>query len=155
VRLVQVNKSDDPSHGQPFISEMKGDVESFMKDLLSIADDGLSILENIKLIMNTLDDLLHLRIPMVFLKEFRDVTDPASVSFQSVVETEAKMNRFHGGKIFPDAYDVNIETCDSHPIRKDFGFPASGPLRSKLSFWVSYDFEIGLGTETIIKSGLQ
>jgi hypothetical protein len=150
VRMVQVNKIAGQTPSHPLIRETQNGIEEFMKEIISIADDGLSKLENFKLIMNTLDDLMHLNIPMIFLKEFRDVTHPSGVSFQSIVEAQAKMNRFHGGKVFHDAYDVDIAVCDSHPIRKDFGFPATGPLRSKLSFWVSYDFEIGLGTETMI-----
>ncbi len=149
VRLVQVNKVEGESVAHVLASDTWSSIEEFVKEIVTIADDGLNLLGNAKLMMDSLEDLLHLRIPMVFLKEFRDVTDPAHAQFQAVVETEAKSNAFHGGKVFAEAYDVNIEICDSHPIRSDLGFAASGALCSNLSFWVSYDFEIGNGTQIV------
>ncbi len=88
---------------------------------------------------------------MIFLKEFRDVTHPEQACFQSIVETEARMKKYHKGKILKDAFEIDIELCDSHPIRADLGLPAEGSLKSKYSFWVNYDFEIGKGTQTIIQ----
>jgi hypothetical protein len=150
IRLVQVNQvAGAPAH-KSFAADGFDNIEAFVKSLLTVADDGLSFLENIKLILDSLDDLVHLRIPFVFLKEFRDVADPSKACFQAIVEAEAKMNKFHSAKVLENAYDINIEICDSHPIRTDLGLSESGPLRSKISFWVSYDFEIGLGTQTNI-----
>jgi len=150
VRLVQVKKVP----GEPPIKVIGGDVlegiKVLMKEVVDVMDDGLSMLGNAKLIMDSMDDLLHLRIPMIFLKEFRDVAQPELACFQAIVETEARMKKFHKGKILTDAYEIDIEICDSHPIREDLGLPATGSLKSKYSFWVNYDFEIGKGTQTII-----
>lgn len=150
VRLVEVKKVPGQSAAHTIIDDTWNSIEDFFKEIITIADDGLSFLGNAKLIADSLEDLFQMQIPMVFLKEFRDVTDPSQASFQAIVETQAKSNKFHGGKILMDAYDINIELCDSHPIRADLGLAPSGPIRSKLSFWVSYDFEIGIGTQTVI-----
>jgi hypothetical protein len=150
VRLVEVKKVP----GEPPVKVIGGDVlegiKELMKEVVSVMDDGLSMLGNAKLLMDSTDDLLHLRIPMIFLKEFRDVSNPKLASFQAIVETEAKMKKFHKGKILTDAYQIDIDICDSHPIREDLGLPLSGSLKSKYSFWVNYDFEIGKGTQTEI-----
>lgn len=151
IRLVQVNKVAGAPEHKSDETESHDSIEAFVKSILKVADEGLSFLGNLKLILDSLDDLLHLRIPFVFLKEFRDVADPSKACFQAIVEAEAKMIKFHSAKVLPNAYDINIEICDSHPIRADLGLPESGPLPSKISFWVSYDFEIGLGTQTIIQ----
>ena len=151
IRLVQVNKVPGKSPVKVIAGDAWKGIEELMKEVITVLDDGLSMLGNAKLILDSLDDLKHLRIPMIFLKEFRDVSDPKFASFQAIVETEAKMKKYHKGKIFEDAYDIDIELCDSHPIRQDLGLKPSGTLRSNYSFWVSYDFEIGLGTQTVIK----
>ena len=54
-------------------------------------------------------------------------------------------SRLHEARILGSNYDVIIEQCDSHPICADFGMPATGALRSKLNFYVNFDFQIGLG----------
>ncbi len=150
VRLVQVKKVP----GEPPYKVIGGDlmegIKELMQEVVRVMGDGLSMLENAKLMMDSMDDLLHLRIPMIFLKEFRDVTHPTLACFQSIVETQAKMKKFHKGKILADAYEIDIEICDSHPIRTDLGLASSGTLKSKYSFWVNYDFEIGMGTQTIV-----
>ena len=153
IRLVQVNEVNEAPPHQSFATDAWESIEEFIKSLLRVADDGLSLLQNLKLLFDSMDDLLHLRIPMVFLKEFRDVADPAKACFQAMVEANAQMNKFHSAKVLTNAYDINIELCDSHPIRADLGLAASGPLRSKISFWVNYDFEIGLGTQTMMQGG--
>jgi hypothetical protein len=149
IRLVRVNKVEGTPEHQSFGTTIWGSMKEFVKSLLTVAHDGLSLLGNMKLIFDTMEDLVHLRIPMVFLKQFRDVTDPATACFQEITEAQASMTKFHSARILKDAYDINIEICDSHPIRTDLGLAASGPLRSKISFWVNYDFEIGLGTQTV------
>jgi hypothetical protein len=148
VRLVQINQVPGVPDHKDFGAHAWPDIQAFIRSLLHVADDGLSLFQNLKLVFDSLEDLVHLRIPMVFLKEFRDVTNPAQACFQAIVEANAQMKKFHSARILPAAYDINIELCDSHPIRADLGLAASGPLRSKISFWVNYDFEIGLGTQT-------
>jgi hypothetical protein len=86
----------------------------------------------------------------VFLKEIRDVAEPDYAAFQAIVEVSAIGTNFHGGAIYSDAYDINIEICDSHPIRTELGLAATGPIRSKLSFVIEFDFQIGMGTQTIV-----
>lgn len=125
------------------------DLESLAKEIIYLIDDGLSFLGNLKLMADSLDDLMHLRIPMVFLKEFRDVTAPTNTSFQAIVETMPFAKGVYDIKIYSNVFDVNIFPCDSHPIIADLGLSA-GQIQSKISFYINFDFEIGLGTQTVV-----
>ena len=71
---------------------------------------------------------------------------PRQAAYQAIVETTPFSSRVHQGRFLDSNYDVIIEECDSHPICADFGMPTTGALRAKISFYVKFDFEIGLGT---------
>jgi Acetoacetate decarboxylase (ADC) len=92
------------------------------------------------------DDLVHGRLPMVFLKQFRDGVDPTRACFQSIQEVDSRLTKFHDARILHDGYRIEIDDVASHPVRRDLGLPA-GSLESELSFWASFDFAIGSCTE--------
>jgi len=147
-KLVEVKEtSENVTHT---ISGAYGDIESIVKEIVLLMGDDLSFLGNAKLILDSLDDLLHLRIPMVFLKQFRDVITPTNAAFQSIVETKPFAKKFYSAQIYSNIFDVNIFPCDSHPIINELGLSTQGQLKSKISFYINFDFEIGTGTETLI-----
>ncbi len=148
-RLVEVKQTTDKS--KHTISGSVNDLEDLAREIVCILDDGLSLLGNAKLMLDSLDDLLHLRIPMVFLKEFRDVVSPANTAFQSIVETMPFARNVYGVRIYDNIFDINIMPCDSHPIGSELGLSTANPLRSSVSFWINFDFEIGNGTQTTAK----
>jgi hypothetical protein len=125
------------------------DVEGLVKEIMHIMDDGLSLLGNAKLALDGLDDLFNLYIPLVFLKEFRDVVTPTNTCFQAVVETLPKAEKVYGAKLYSNDFNINIKLCDSHPIVSDLGLSTTNPITPSLSFWVNFDFIIGTGTQTI------
>lgn len=116
-----------------------------VEEIVKFLDDELDLFQDIRLLIRSMDDLLHLRIPMLFLKQIRDVVQPLKAACQAIVETTAFSSRLHEARILGSNYDIIIEQCDSHPICADFGMPATGALRSKLNFYVNFDFQIGLG----------
>ena len=101
----------------------------------------LNLFEDIRLFIRSMDDLLHLRIPMLFIKQFRDVVQPKQAAYQAIVETTAFSSQVHEGRILASNYDVIIEECDSHPICSELGMATTGALRAKVSFYVKFDFE--------------
>ncbi|HEY6171065.1 MAG TPA: hypothetical protein VIX80_02285 [Candidatus Kapabacteria bacterium] len=149
LRLVEVKKVPGVKEGISIAGAFT-DLDEIMKTIIGYLHDGLSLLGNAKMMFNSIDDMVHAHIPMVFLKEIRDAAEPDYAAFQAIVEVSAVGTNFHGGAIYSDAYDINIEICDSHPIRTELGLAASGPIRSKLSFVIQFDFQIGMGTQTIV-----
>lgn len=87
-------------------------------------------------------DLISAKMPMVFLKQFRDGAQPTLCCYQAIQEVQARMVGLHDMRIYRDGYVIEINDLESHPIRADLGLPA-GPIRSEVSFWLSFDFAIG------------
>jgi Acetoacetate decarboxylase (ADC) len=143
-RLVEVRKAVAGAYSGPVGSWP--DLGGLVRKVVGFLDDELNLFADIRLVIHSMDDLLHLRIPLLFLKQIRDVVDPAKAAYQAIVETTSVASQVHQTSLLASNYDIAIEACDSHPLRRDFGMPAAGTLRSKISFYVNFDFEIGLGS---------
>ncbi|MEG3850005.1 acetoacetate decarboxylase family protein [Microcoleus sp. herbarium19] len=88
----------------------------------------------------------HLEVPMVFLKQFRDVRDGDKACYQAIVEATATLEKFHEG--FPylrQKFQVSIENFDSHPIVTELGLKLT--QTAQLAFWLHFDFSFANGTE--------
>ncbi len=88
------------------------------------------------------EDLISGKMPMAFLKQFRDGADPARCCYQAIQEVEAKLVKLHNARIYSEGYVIDIDDLASHPIRADLGLRA-GPIKAEFSFWLSFDFAIG------------
>lgn len=97
------------------------------------------------LLETLLKDAIEGLVPMVFLKQLRDVTEPHKACYQAVIEAPAKLGRWRGGG-FTHPHDVAILPCDSHPIASDLGL--AGPsVRAEVGFWTRIDFTMQAGRE--------
>lgn len=105
-----------------------------------------TLLQDLRLGANELNDIVHGRVPFVFLKQFRDVEDGSKACYQSIVETPCGLTKFYSGGLLHGDYGVRIQDCASHPIRERLGLD-QGTIRPVLSFWSRFDFEIGNGVE--------
>jgi hypothetical protein len=122
------------------------DGREMVRNVVRLLSSGDSIADTLRLGANLVDDLEEGRVPMVFLKQFRDVTNPDLACYQAIVEAPCRMVNFGGGGLIHRDLDVTVHDFASHPIRRDLGL-AEGPLRPVLSFWCEFDFEIGYGSE--------
>lgn len=87
--------------------------------------------------------LISRDVPMVFLKEFRSGENPEQACYRRIQQVPAKLARLHDARIYlRHHYDLEIVDTDSQPIRRDLGLPP-GAVAVELSFWVSFDLEIG------------
>lgn len=90
-----------------------------------------------------------LEIPMVFLKQFRDVVDPRAACYQAIVESPARLSSIPIG--WPTLHEVAITVYDyaSHPIATELGLgtPTNGSLTVKVPFGIEvhFDFVVELG----------
>jgi hypothetical protein len=107
--------------------------------LRALAPAGVSWWEIVK---NVVEDLATGDVPMVFLKQFRDVADPTQACYQAIVEAPSHLDRWHDGW-FTSAHDIVITECASHPIAAECGLAT--PLRSKTGFWCRMDFTMKAG----------
>jgi hypothetical protein len=82
-------------------------------------------------------------IRMVFLKQFRDVRDPARACYQAVIEAPAVVEAWRSGGFLP-SHRVTIEAAESHPIVEELGL-SGATVESALGMWLKYDFTVGRG----------
>jgi uncharacterized protein with NAD-binding domain and iron-sulfur cluster len=129
------------SDGQASQSSKIDSLEHLTREIRERFDLG-SLFHDLEIAEHLFKDLIQMRIPMVFLKQFRDGTDPTRACYQCIQETRTKMTRFNDGRLYLNPYRIDLSDYPSHPIRRDIGLPA-GPIRSVLSYWVDFDFEIG------------
>jgi hypothetical protein len=94
-------------------------------------------------------DLQTLQIPLVFLKQFRDVADTRRACYQALVEAPARVQQFHGGGMLEGAYELTFSPLASHPLAQSLGLAVDqrGTIQALAHFWLHLDFTLELGSE--------
>jgi hypothetical protein len=88
---------------------------------------------------------LGFKIPIVFLKQVRDASQPARARHQEVLDADGfvPLSGFRGGGFLEGDHDVLVNDYISHPIRMELGLP-SGKLRPRFAFELDFDFDMRL-----------
>ncbi len=87
----------------------------------------------------------HRRYPLVFLKQFRDVTDSTKACYQAVVEAPVMIGAFRGARLVAGDYRLDIEKLESHPVVEELGLESHEPRVLK-GFYSDFDFVMGCGS---------
>jgi hypothetical protein len=109
------------------------------------------VLPDLHFLTSTAGDLMHGRMPMVLLKQIRDVADGAHACYQAIIEFDLTMQNVRSPRISFDSHALDIADYASHPIVSEFGFAAS-TVPAVLSASMTYD--LTLGTGRVIASNL-
>jgi hypothetical protein len=94
-------------------------------------------------IIHELKDLFHKTLPMIFLKQFRDIADPSKACYQAIVEGNGIADAFLGGWFLGHEYEITIEDVASFPIKEDLGLPDK--ILVSHPFWVHSNLRFDLG----------
>jgi hypothetical protein len=92
-----------------------------------------------------LGQILEMKLPMVLLKQFRDIADPQSACYAGVVRVTNEISHFRGGGLLPDDYSIDIADLAGEPMRREFDL-AANPIKPSAAFWLEFDFVVGTGT---------
>lgn len=95
------------------------------------------------ILLDLLRRMVSGRVPVVFLKQFRDAAQPDRACYQAIVESAIEITQFHRGGLTDD-YEVVLNDLASHPVRRDLGL-AEGLLRPFLGAFLHYDFRLASG----------
>jgi hypothetical protein len=92
---------------------------------------------------------LTLKAPAVFLKQFRDETDPTLACYQRVVLADCAIPAASvGGGMLPGKPEITLESFDSHPVALELGLGnmaiGSQQLKSEFAFEARLDFDVHL-----------
>ncbi len=91
--------------------------------------------------LSLIGDALHHAMPLVFLKQFRDVTAGDQAAYQAIIEAPSPISSLHAERM--EEYDFSIsEALASYPLAQDLGLKNQKAL---LSIKIKMDFEIGAG----------
>lgn len=124
------------------------DAIAAMKDAF-VAAEADPVVPGFEFWVHLLAYLLRREVPMVFLKQFRDVVQPDRACYQAVIESPAKVVGLPSGGLLLGDHTVTIHDYASHPIARDLGLgaPSGGVLqiRADLAFRVEFDFLVELG----------
>lgn len=88
-------------------------------------------------------DMIEGLVPMVFLRQFRDLAHADQAAFQDIVEAPCQLDHFHGAGI-ARPHQLTIQYADSHPIVRQLGL-AGSQIDLGLGLWLHIDFTMANG----------
>jgi hypothetical protein len=90
-------------------------------------------------------DLFAVKVPLVFLKQFRDAATSDRACYQSIVEANATVTSLRGMGLLPPGWTLDLRQYDSLRLIDTLGLGSAQTL--DLGFWVDFDFSLDLGRE--------
>ncbi len=144
-RLLEVRRTDAEPVGHPHQTWDR--VEEAFEDFLHVllGSGGVS-LPGLGLLAQAFQFVVQREVPLVFLRQFRDVADGRRACYQAVVEAMTRVLNFReAGKLRGD-YRLTVNALDSHPVARELGL--SGQGQEALGAWyVDFDFILENGRE--------
>jgi hypothetical protein len=117
-------------------------------------DNNEILIPGLQLPFNLLEYLLEKIVPLVTLKQIRDVENSKKACYQALIESPMQLQTFYGGKLFGfngfgDQFQLKINNFASQPIVQDLGLHKGYPAGSqsvnipvKLGFVLHFDFTL-------------
>ena len=85
---------------------------------------------------------------LVFLKQFRDVTNTQQACYQAIIEAPLMVQTFRQGGFLAGKFVMNVNRLDSHPLAEVLGLRLENcEQQSALGLWMTLDFMLGEGVE--------
>ncbi|AUT00217.1 hypothetical protein CLI64_07385 [Nostoc sp. CENA543] len=112
------------------------------------------VLPGLQLPFNLLEYLIEKIVPLVTLKQIRDVENSKKACYQALIESPMQLQTFYGGKLFGfnnfgDQFQLKINNFASQPVVQDLGLhkgysPGSESINIpvKLGFVLHFDFTL-------------
>ena len=86
-------------------------------------------------------------IPIVNLKQFRDVADGTRACYQAITEATMRTEQVYEGGLLPQTFRVSLPRYASHRIADDLGITGVTDIPVRAAFWTRMDFVANAGTE--------
>lgn len=108
------------------------------------ASDGPSLACAASFIVN---DLLRGRLPLVFLKQFRDAENPEQACYQSLIRALLRASQVHAAQLLPSGFTLQVNEMEIPPIARELGIAAGSPIPVEFAFQLQFDFVQDTGRE--------
>ncbi len=151
-RLVTVSKESDLRQSQKGRFSLRPMLSLFLRKLARLAktrpvfgDNTASPpLESWITFVNLI--LKGKQVPLVNLKQFRDVEDPDLACYQALIHSTITIQKVHQSYVMKDDFTLSIGRAASHPIVHDLGL--KGQQSNVIAaFYSKMDFEVDPGRE--------
>ena len=152
-KIIEVFRTEKSQ--QNMLSNSRSRLDEVFKDIAQILFEGDTIkIPSLELDLNILEYLNgDVEVPMVFLKQFRDIKYGKRACYQAIVEAPSELLTFRSGGLLSTGYEpsdlfqVKVNEFDSHPIVSELGLINKGDQIAKAAFWLDFDFKIKPGRE--------
>lgn len=124
------------------VTEIVDGIEAFVKVLEHVFKHTIS---DAVLAAEMLAEALSGKMPVVYLKQFRDIVDPTAACYQAIIESNTTVHGFHGAGLLPFGFNVKTFPMASVDVAKHLGFDNS--TRVEIAMWAKLDFSVDLGRE--------
>lgn len=94
-------------------------------------------------ILHELNDVLDKALPMIFLKQFRDIQIPTNACYQAITEGNGSVNDFLGGWLLSSEYELVIQDLASFPLAADLGLESK--IKVRHAFWTHCNMQFNTG----------
>jgi hypothetical protein len=116
-------------------------LEELARDMAGHLFAGGSVLDDVELTADIVDDIADHRMRGVFLKQVRDVRDGLAAALQQIVEADYTIRRLEAGPILAE-HKLTVHPLDSHPVGTELGLKDQ---TLGLAYRVEMDFDVGAG----------
>jgi uncharacterized protein with NAD-binding domain and iron-sulfur cluster len=99
------------------------------------------------LLINLFKDAAELDVPMVYLKQFRDVADGANACYQAIVESPNRLTALDGAGFLPGDWELAIDQFATVSLIDKLGLKCTSPgvATAAFHFWVQMAFTAAPG----------
>jgi len=141
--LININKQivDDPEEEE----ELQDSLAVWKRITEKLKPTSEEFHKGVKFYMQEMKDLWNLDVPLVFLRQFRDIADASKACYQAIMEVDGHVNEFHGASIYTSKFTVSINDVATYPLCAALGIPEV--CETDWSFRVNIDLSFGNGTE--------
>lgn len=153
-KIIEVSQVD--KNQQNLLSNSRNSLDEVFKDIAQtlFEDEGVIKIPSLGLDLQVLDYFTgDVEVPMVHLKQFRDIKYGERACYQAIVESPSKLLNFRSGGLLStgskpsDLFQVKVNEFDSHPIVSELGLKTGGEQIAKTAFWLDFDFKVESGQE--------
>ncbi|MBI1212612.1 MAG: hypothetical protein GC190_14200 [Alphaproteobacteria bacterium] len=136
VSLEPVDPSAQHSTSKPTVlDQVAAALREFLEGHPSTLGGSGNVFENLA--------LPFVNMPMIFLKQFRDIHMPGRACFQAVTTVPVESRHIGDVGFFPTRYRLTINKAKSHPLEEVLGLQSG--QESEFGFWLIQDFYVGFG----------
>jgi hypothetical protein len=124
------------------ITEIVDGVEAFARVLESVFKHPI---QDAVLAAKMMAEALSGKMPVVYLKQFRDIVNAEAACYQAIVESNTTVHGFHGAGLLPFGFTVKTFPMASVDVAKFLGFDTTTNV--DIAMWAKLDFSVDLGRE--------